>query len=233
MHKVCSLTAVTLGARRGLKMHSRNARILNWQWLRSAVFSLRPSGNLAWKEQSLRMCAASPSTPTSTAKGSRCDQSWADPETNVEKKSSLLDSQVAQRAFTALRLLFCFVKVYILSSINSVCWKQLFLFSWVPAEPPLSCCGGHGPPVRSLEVQPLLQGSYSNISWLMPTHGHPALGEEVGIGRWAHTLPRSQGLLCQIYVANVSLAVKFTIQVWQWNYGCFIWVIFMISWDEE
>lgn len=85
------------------------------------------------------------------------------PEAYVEKKSLLLDSWVAQRAFTALRLLVCFVKV--LSSVHAVCWNQLFLFSCMAAEPPLSCCcRGHGSPVRGLEVHPLLQGTYSSCS---------------------------------------------------------------------
>lgn len=107
------------------------------------MFSMRPLGNLAWKQQSLRMCAASHSTPPSMVKGSTCDQSWASPhlelwasygsdfrvhswvdihlpEACMEKKILLLDSQIAQGAFTALRLL-CFVKV--LSNVHTVCWN--------------------------------------------------------------------------------------------------------------
>lgn len=77
MYKVCSLTAVILGARRGLKMHSRIAQILNWQQPQSAVLSMRPSGNPAW-EISDNVCSIPLTTPF-TAKGSRCDQSWARP----------------------------------------------------------------------------------------------------------------------------------------------------------
>lgn len=50
------------------------------------------------------------------------------PDAYVEKKSSLLAFSVAQRAFTALRLLVCFVKV--LSSIGQ------HLSTWLWAECP-------------------------------------------------------------------------------------------------
>lgn len=63
-------------ARGSLKMHSKNAQVLNWQWPKSTVFSLRPLGNLAWKEQSLRMCAASYPARLSTARYSIYHQPW-------------------------------------------------------------------------------------------------------------------------------------------------------------
>lgn len=111
------------------------------------------------------MCAALHSTHPSSAKGSRCGQSWASPHLDlwasygndfrvhswvgihppqayVEKKSLLLVPRLL-RGHLLLSVLVCFVMV--LSSVQAACWNQLFLFSWMPAEPPLSCCcGGHG-----------------------------------------------------------------------------------------
>lgn len=135
---------------------------------------------------------------------SECIYSWVGvhlPEAYVEKKSLLLDSQVAQRTFTALRLLVCFVKV--LSGVHAVCWNQLFLFSCMTAKPPLSCCcGGHGSPVRSLEAssparqlhQPFLIDAHSWASSTWEEDRHRQMLNSF--------LPRSQLLSCQIHIAS-------------------------------
>lgn len=75
MHRICSFVADILWARRGLKKH-KTTQVLNWQWPQPAAFSLRPSGNLAWKEQSLRMREAPYPAPPSTVRYFRYDQSW-------------------------------------------------------------------------------------------------------------------------------------------------------------
>lgn len=137
------------------------------------------------REISENVCSIPLTTPF-TAKGSRCDQSWArphlglwasygsdcrvhswlgvHPEAYVEKFAVGFPGSSEGIYCSQASGLFC--EYYLPScclSIHSVCWNQLFLFSLMPAEPPLSsCCGGHGSPVRSLAVHPLLQSSYNN-----------------------------------------------------------------------
>lgn len=63
MHGICSLIAVILGARRGLKMHSKNTQVLNWQWPQSAVFSLRLGQSSMERAVAENVCSILSSTP--------------------------------------------------------------------------------------------------------------------------------------------------------------------------